>query len=87
VRTAVSTVDPAVPATPGSGATLGADRDHGDPPAAMPELLSDPEPVRPTEPDAADCCGEGCIRCVYDRYDEALERYQLVLAAWRERRR
>jgi len=53
----------------------------------MPELLSDPEPVRPTEPDAADCCGEGCIRCVYDRYDEALERYQLVLAAWRERRR
>lgn len=45
----------------------------------------DSRPVRPAEPDAADCCGEGCIRCVYDRYDEALERYQLALAAWQGR--
>ncbi|MEO9078332.1 MAG: oxidoreductase-like domain-containing protein [Rhodanobacter sp.] len=47
--------------------------------------LIDPEPTRPLEPDAADCCGEGCIRCVYDRYDEALERYRLALEAWRTR--
>ena len=45
----------------------------------------DPPPVRPAEPDAADCCGEGCVRCVYDRYDEALERYQLALAKWQAR--
>jgi hypothetical protein len=45
----------------------------------------DPPPVRPPEPDAADCCGEGCVRCVYDRYDEAMERYQLALAAWQAR--
>jgi hypothetical protein len=47
----------------------------------------DPAPVRPPEPDAADCCGEGCVHCVYDRYDEALERYQLALAAWQARHR
>ncbi|MEO8748548.1 MAG: oxidoreductase-like domain-containing protein [Rhodanobacter sp.] len=45
----------------------------------------DPKPIRPQEPDAADCCGEGCIRCVYDQYEGAFERYQAALAAWRER--
>ena len=50
-------------------------------------MALDPKPVRPPEPDAADCCGEGCIRCVYDRHDEALERYQAALAAWLERHR
>jgi Oxidoreductase-like protein, N-terminal. len=43
---------------------------------------ADPPPVRPTEPDAADCCGEGCVRCVYDVYEEALEHYRAALAAW-----
>jgi hypothetical protein len=46
---------------------------------------ADPAPRRPPEPDAADCCGEGCARCVYDLYEEALERYQAELAAWRAR--
>ncbi|WP_202946792.1 oxidoreductase-like domain-containing protein [Rhodanobacter sp. IGA1.0] len=45
----------------------------------------DPPPVRPPEPDAADCCGEGCVRCVYDVHDEALERYERALAAWHAR--
>ncbi|MFC5741752.1 oxidoreductase-like domain-containing protein [Dyella tabacisoli] len=42
-------------------------------------------PVRPIEPDIADCCGEGCVPCIYDLYEEALERYVVALAAWRER--
>ncbi|MEO5812555.1 MAG: oxidoreductase-like domain-containing protein [Rhodanobacter sp.] len=42
-------------------------------------------PVRPAEPDAADCCGEGCVRCVYDRYDAAVERYQRALSEWQAR--
>lgn len=46
---------------------------------------ADPAPQRPREPDAADCCGEGCVRCVYDVYEDKLERYQRVLAAWRTR--
>jgi hypothetical protein len=45
----------------------------------------DPQPLRPVEPDAADCCGEGCARCVFDVYEEALERYEVALAAWRAR--
>ncbi|MFA6229519.1 MAG: oxidoreductase-like domain-containing protein [Rhodanobacter sp.] len=45
----------------------------------------DPAPLRPQEPDAADCCGEGCARCVYDVYEEALERHQAALAVWRAR--
>ncbi|MGH8073053.1 MAG: oxidoreductase-like domain-containing protein [Lysobacter sp.] len=51
------------------------------PPASPP----DPPPVRPVEPDAADCCGEGCPRCIFDVYDEAMERYEAALAAWRKR--
>lgn len=46
---------------------------------------TDPPPQRPVEPDAADCCGEGCPRCVYDIHEQALERYQVELAAWRAR--
>ncbi|CAM5564667.1 Oxidoreductase-like domain-containing protein OS=Rhodanobacter lindaniclasticus OX=75310 GN=B1991_09150 PE=4 SV=1 [Rhodanobacter lindaniclasticus] len=46
---------------------------------------ADPMPQRPPEPDAADCCGEGCVRCVYDVHDEKLERYEQALAAWRAR--
>ncbi len=47
--------------------------------------LTDPRPQRPTEPDATDCCGEGCVRCVYDIHELALERHEAALAAWRAR--
>lgn len=46
---------------------------------------TDPQPPPPLEPDAADCCGEGCVRCIYDLYDEALQCYRAELAAWRQR--
>ena len=32
-----------------------------------------------------ECCGGGCTPCVFDRYGEALERYQDALAAWLKR--
>jgi hypothetical protein len=47
--------------------------------------IDDPPPPRPFEPDPADCCGEGCVHCVLDRHDEAMERYRAALAAWRVR--
>ncbi|WP_426663571.1 oxidoreductase-like domain-containing protein [Rhodanobacter aciditrophus] len=53
-----------------------------DPPA---DLAGDPRPQPPPEPDPADCCGEGCVPCVYDIYEQALERYKAALAAWQER--
>jgi hypothetical protein len=46
---------------------------------------ADPAPRHPSEPDAADCCGEGCARCVYDIHEEALERYRRAQDAWRAR--
>eukprot|EP01132_Coremiostelium_polycephalum_P001451 gene1451-1829_t len=38
------------------------------------ELL--PPPPVPPDPDL--CCGTGCARCVYDIYDEQLEKYELL---------
>ena len=46
---------------------------------------ADPPPKRPPEPDPGDCCGGGCVRCVYDLHDDAIARYEMALAAWRER--
>lgn len=73
------------PSTPGSESSGAALTDSNDRQATDATTPLDPMPVRPPEPDAADCCGEGCIRCVFDRYDEVLERYQTALAAWRDR--
>lgn len=48
---------------------------------------SDPPPVCPAEPNAADCCGEGCVRCIYDIHEEKMERYREALERWRIRQR
>lgn len=47
----------------------------------------DPPPEPPAPPSAEDCCQGGCTRCVFDVYDEAMERYGARLEAWRNRRR
>ncbi len=44
---------------------------------------NNPPPLRPTEPDPADCCGEGCANCVYDLYEAALLRYEEKMEEWR----
>ena len=42
-------------------------------------------PQPPERPLPSDCCGGGCVRCVYEQYDEALLRYQLALEEWQAR--
>ncbi|MCD0506142.1 oxidoreductase-like domain-containing protein [Bordetella petrii] len=45
----------------------------------------DPEPLPPERPGPGDCCGSGCIPCVYDLYDDAMDRYHEQLRAWKQR--
>ncbi len=45
----------------------------------------DPPPVPPVRPRNDECCGGGCNPCIFDAYDEALQRYEAALAAWRVR--
>jgi hypothetical protein len=47
---------------------------------------SDPPPVAPQRPASEDCCRSGCEWCVFDLYEEAMERYRAELEAWRDRR-
>lgn len=42
----------------------------------------DPRPVAPVEPEPDECCRSGCDPCVYDRYWDALDRYERALAEW-----
>jgi hypothetical protein len=45
----------------------------------------DLKPQPPQEPEPWECCQNGCDPCVYDRYWEALSRYEEQLAAWQAR--
>jgi len=42
----------------------------------------DPMPRPPAEPDPSECCGSGCVRCIFDLHDDALLRYRQLLAEW-----
>jgi len=50
-----------------------------------PSPEADPRPLPPKEPELEDCCGTGCVNCVFDMYQIALENYERVLKAWEER--
>jgi hypothetical protein len=45
----------------------------------------DRRPEPPERPQPADCCQGGCERCVYDLYEEAMDRYRMALRAWESR--
>jgi hypothetical protein len=42
--------------------------------------------VPPTPPAADDCCRSGCDPCVFDLYNDALDRYRNALTKWEKRR-
>ncbi|MES2299807.1 MAG: oxidoreductase-like domain-containing protein [Pseudomonadota bacterium] len=46
----------------------------------------DPPPQPPQPPGIEDCCRSGCVPCVFDLYEDALQRYRESLAAWEARR-
>lgn len=37
-------------------------------------------PPRPVAPEPSDCCGGGCARCVFDLYEEELQRWERQVA-------
>ena len=45
----------------------------------------DPAPQPPVEPALEDCCGNGCTPCIFDLYQDAHDRYEAALEAWRGR--
>jgi hypothetical protein len=54
-------------------------------PAVEPSQPVDPRPRPPVQPALEDCCLSGCHPCVFDLYEQALERYELALAGWQAR--
>lgn len=51
----------------------------------VPAPPTDLPPTPPEKPLPSDCCGGGCARCVFDVYEDALERYERQLAQWQAR--
>ena len=51
----------------------------------MSQQNNDPRPVPPERPSREDCCKGSCDPCIFDVYDDALDRYQSELQAWEER--
>lgn len=47
----------------------------------------DPPPTPPIEPQAGDCCGGGCVPCVYEIYEMELERYEAAMQKWQQRQK
>ena len=47
-------------------------------------------PPRPRQPEAEDCCGSGCDPCIFDLYEDALQRWEAqverIRQEWHEQR-
>lgn len=46
----------------------------------------DAPPVKPVQPDLDDCCNRGCYPCVFDTYDEAMDRYKAAMKLWEKQK-
>lgn len=64
-------------------ASIAADAAGAD--AAAAAAPPDPPPQPPVEPQLEDCCGSGCVVCVFDAYEIARERYAVQLSRWQAR--
>ncbi len=64
--------------------TLDVDSNRSSPRAMSPHD-NDPRPVPPVRPSRDDCCKGSCDPCIFDVYDDALDRYWSDLQAWEER--
>jgi len=55
---------------------------------AMPDFPpeDDPPPVAPVRPEFDDCCGSGCNPCIFELYEQAVERFEAEYKAWEARR-
>jgi len=51
----------------------------------LPAGTDDPAPIPPPQPGLDDCCRSGCVPCVFDLYDEAMDKYRDALKAWQAR--
>ena len=54
-------------------------------PAAPDAAPPDPQPRPPQQPALEDCCLGGCSPCIFELYEDALERYRIKLAQWQLR--
>ncbi|QBR00847.1 hypothetical protein E1956_25595 [Paraburkholderia pallida] len=50
-----------------------------------PRPEDDPRPLPPERPSNEDCCQSGCSPCIFDLYDEEVDRWRAALAAWEAR--
>jgi len=46
----------------------------------------DPPPIPPVRPGIDECCRSACNPCIFEVYEEALERYRADLRAWEVRK-
>ena len=44
------------------------------------EVVIVPLPPKPEPPDPRDCCGSGCVRCIFDLYEDEFERWRETVA-------
>lgn len=50
-----------------------------------PDPTHDPRPVPPREPQLDDCCGSGCVHCVFDIHQMAAQHHERALREWEAR--
>ncbi|KAF3996008.1 oxidoreductase-like domain-containing protein [Glaciimonas immobilis] len=42
-------------------------------------------PAEPLRPELDDCCASGCTPCIFERYEDDMERYRIRLQQWEDK--